>query len=56
MILFTLAGLAARYLLAWQPGIAVGLLAGFVVASLIPASGACSVAQRPEPSDASRDL
>lgn len=48
MILFTLAGLAARYLLSWQPGLAVGLLAGFVVASLIPARSSCAVSPSPD--------
>ena len=48
MVLLTLAGWAVQAFLSWQPGLAVGLLAGFVVASLIPAKGACAVPQRPE--------
>ena len=51
MILFTLAGLAARSFLGWEPGVAVGLLGGFVVASLIPAKSACAVTRAPEPNE-----
>ncbi len=56
MVLFTLAGLAAQQFLSYGPGLIAGLLTGFVVAALIPAGGgACSVAPRAEPSDATRD-
>ncbi len=54
MVLFTLAGLAARSFFSFEHGLVVGLLAGFVVASMIPAKGACSVAQRPESSDVTK--
>ena len=51
MVLLTLAGVAARTLLSWEPGVAVGLLAGFVIASMIPAKTSCRVAPAAEPSD-----
>ncbi len=47
MVLFTLAGLAARTWLGFEPGLMLGLLAGFVVASVIPTKTSCRVAPRP---------
>ena len=44
MILFTALGFAASALFSFQPGVAAGLLAGLVIANLVPARGAgCSV-------------
>lgn len=41
MVLFTAVGVAAQAWLGLRSGVLIGLLAGFVVANLIPARGGC---------------
>ena len=48
MVLFGAAGFAAQKLLGWSGGAMVGLLAGLVVAPMVPAPGAaCGVRKGP---------
>ena len=51
MVLFTAAGYAAYQWLGVEQGLLFGLLAGFVVANLIPARGGCAVKRPPSPTE-----
>ncbi|MCK6460657.1 MAG: hypothetical protein L6Q95_12285 [Planctomycetes bacterium] len=46
MILFTLVGLGAQFLLGFDVGLALGILVGLVVANLVPSDKACPIGGR----------
>jgi len=48
VILFTLAGLAARHWLGIEAAFPVGIILGFLVANLVPANTSCSLPPRAE--------
>lgn len=43
MILFVALGFAGNYLFAWRDALPVMVLAGLILAQLVPARGTCSV-------------
>ena len=47
MSLFAGAGFAAVHFLSWDWALPVGLLAGFLIAPMIPARGACGIKTKP---------
>ena len=56
MILFTVLGLVAQTAFGIQSGLFIGMLAGFVVANIVPAkNGGCSVRYRDEGSGDTQD-
>jgi hypothetical protein len=48
VILFVALGLLGSYLLAWKNALPIMVLAGLIVAPLVPAKGACSIPEREE--------
>lgn len=51
MIAATLVGWSLQQFLGWNDAFAYGLLAGLVLALLVPAKGACALPRRPVRSD-----
>ncbi|MHC4133488.1 MAG: hypothetical protein ACYTDU_17240 [Planctomycetota bacterium] len=49
MILFAALGFAGSYFFAWRNALPIMVLAGLILAQLVPAKGSCSVPQRDEP-------
>lgn len=49
MILFAALGFAGSYLFAWRNALPVMILAGLILAPLVPARSACSNHERDEP-------
>ena len=43
MVLFTALGFAGSYFLGWRNAVPVMILAGLILAQLVPAKGSCSV-------------
>jgi hypothetical protein len=49
VILFAALGFAGSYFFAWQSALPIMVLAGLILAPLVPAKSGCSIPQRDEP-------